>query len=387
MSWLRRSLSVRIALLVLGLMFVVAGGLSWMSYRAVRGQTEAAFRERLASLASQFVESGAAAPRETLARLTRLAADPAVAAAIAPGATAPARARALEILREGLPADRRSVLALVDTSGLRRLEVGPPDTSSWFGPAAEPRPTVRRIGPYGRFNDTVAYSDTRVPVLRDSTPVGVLVQRTRTVLSSGTADAVADLLGASIRYVAGDPSAGVWTDLTRFIPAPPEAAQRADTVSRFVWNGTAYIGIASRPVGTPFLFILHAPEAVAMAPASGYLRRALLLGLVALVLGGAGAFLLGRWIGRPIEAIAHGAEYLAGGGPWQRADELAPGEVGQLARAFNLMVDQVNRTTRHLIESEERYRLLAENARDIVSLRSGDGQTLYLSPSSTVLLG
>jgi two-component system cell cycle sensor histidine kinase/response regulator CckA len=65
----------------------------------------------------------------------------------------------------------------------------------------------------------------------------------------------------------------------------------------------------------------------------------------------------------------------------------APGEVGQLARAFNLMVDQVNRTTRHLIESEERYRLLAENARDIVSLRSGDGLTLYLSPSSTLLLG
>ena len=100
-----------------------------------------------------------------------------------------------------------------------------------------------------------------------------------------------------------------------------------------------------------------------------------------------GAFLLGRWIGRPIEAIAHGAERLAGGGPWQRADELAPGEVGQLARAFNLMVEQVNRTTGRLIESEERYRLLAENARDIVSLRSGEGRTLYLSPSSTLLLG
>ncbi len=387
MIQLNRSLSVRIALLVLGLLFVVAGGLSWMSYRAVRRQTAASFNERLGSLASRFAESGATAPRETLTRLTRLAAEPALAAALAPQATAAQRARAQQILQAGVPTDRRSVLALVDTMGRTRMEAGPPGGPPWLGPPADPRPAVRRVGPYGRLNDTMAYSDARVPVLRGDTSAGVVVQRTRTILSRRTADAVADLLGASIRYVAGDPSSGVWTDLTRFIPPPPAEALHPDTVSRFTWNRTTYIGIASKPAGTPFVFLLHAPEAAVMAPANAYLRGAILLVVVALALGGAGAFLLGRWIGRPIEAIAYGAERLASGERWLRADESAPGEVGQLARALNAMVGQVSQTTHHLTESEGRYRLLAENARDIVSLRDGNGRILYLSPSSSALLG
>jgi len=382
-----RSLSVRIALLVLALLFVVAGGLSWMSYRAVRRQTAAAFRTRLASLASQFAESGATQPRDALARLTKLAAEPALAEALAPGATEAQRAKAQQILQAGILTDRRYVLALVDTAGVHRIEVGPPGAPAWLGAPADPRPAARRVGPYGRLNDTTAYSDVRVPVLRGDTAVGVVVQRTRSILSRRTADAVAALLGASIHYVTGDPSSGVWTDLTRFIPPPPDAAQAADSVSRFDWNGTTYLGISSKTPGTPFLFLLHAPEQVVMAPATAYLRGAILLVVVALALGGAGAFLLGRWVGRPIEAIALGAERLANGERWLRADESAPGEVGQLARALNAMVGQVTQTTLHLMESEGRYRLLAENARDIVSLRDGKGRMLYLSPSFSALLG
>ena len=126
MRGLRRSLSGRIALLVLGLMFVVAGGLSWMSYRAVRRQTADAFRERLGSLASQFAESGAAGPRETLARLTRLAGGRRGGRRRShPGATGRA-ARALQVLRGRASPDRRSVLALMDTSGSGGWTLVPP---------------------------------------------------------------------------------------------------------------------------------------------------------------------------------------------------------------------------------------------------------------------
>jgi two-component system, cell cycle sensor histidine kinase and response regulator CckA len=384
---LKRSLSGRIALLVLGLLFLVAGGLSWMSYRVVQRQTAATFRERIASLATRFAEAGATAPRETMARLTRLASDPAVIAALAPGATIAQQSNARDVLQASLPADKRSVLALLDTAGSRRLEIGPLGEPSWLGPPAGARPATRRTGPYGRLNDSTLYTDSRVPVRRGDTTVGVIVQRSRATLSRSAASAIADVLGAQIRYVAGDPGAGIWTDLTQFIDAPPIEAQEADSVSRFDWNGTRFYGIAYRSPGSPLVSILHAPQSAVMAPADAYLRRAILLVALALSLGGVGAFLLGRWIGHPIESIAHGAERLARGEPWTRADEEAPGEVGQLARAFNLMVEQVRRTTGHLIESEERYRLLAENARDIVSLRNGEGETLYLSPSGSVLLG
>ena len=364
MSWLRRSLSVRIALLVLGLMFVVAGGLSWMSYRAVRGQTAAAFRERLASLASQFVESGSAGPRETMARLTRLAADPAVASALTPGASEATRARALEILRAGSP----SIVAaphLVDSSGRRRLSRSS-DTSSWFGPAAEPRrPCAASVPTVASTTHRVFRA--RVPVLRDSGR-SCAGPAPRTVLSSRTADAVASP-GRFDSYVIRSVSRRL-DQPHRFIHAPPEPPARRH-VSRLLERDRLHRD-ASRLVGTPFCHSARA-RGRSMAPANDYLRRAACLAWCPGA-GRRGAFL----------SAADRTSHRAMGMPPapRRRRSVAAAELARGSRTARPgLQPDVDQSPNHETSDRERGAVSAprRDARDIVSLRGGDGHTLYLS--------
>jgi PAS domain S-box-containing protein len=58
-----------------------------------------------------------------------------------------------------------------------------------------------------------------------------------------------------------------------------------------------------------------------------------------------------------------------------------------LARANRDLEERVEQRSEELKASEERYRLLAENASDLIVLRNIPGRVFYASPSSTKLLG
>jgi hypothetical protein len=320
MRWMDRFLGRRIAVVILLLLLAVAGSLSALFYLQVRRLTSRAAADRLTTLARQLAPITAAAPAEAFARLQRLATEAPIVAALAPAAVARDRAGAAQLLQRALPADQRSVIGLFDQSGGRVAGAGPAGQATWFGPAPGPASTVLPVGPYRRHNDSVLYYDVRVPVERGGVSVGALIQRTRSNLSSAAPATLAALIGASTSYVVGSPSTAIWTDLGRLLSPPPPAALRPDTLSRFTWDGTAYLGVATPVLRTPFVFIVRAPVAVVMAPTQAYLNRALLLTGLALLTGGLGAIALGRWLGRPLEEIAHTAEQIAAGDSARRAD-------------------------------------------------------------------
>jgi PAS domain S-box-containing protein len=379
MRWLDRSIARRIAVLVAALLLFATGVQSALSYLQVRHVLARAAAERLQALARQWETLFARPFTETPARLTKLASDPALAAALSPGASAPVRSAAAEALQHSLAADRRSVIALLDSAGTPIVQVGPRDQPVWFGTTASAARNAPRVSPYTRLNDSVLYYDVRVP-LREGRAEGTLVQRTRTVLSKAAPATLAGLFGTSTRVVIGSPASGVWHDLGRFLTPPPAIALRPDTNSDFSWEGVEYHGVARRIPGTGLVVLVLTPQAVVMAPARVYLWRAAVMGLFAVGLGGLGSVLFGRWLARPLKEMSYVAGAVAAGEGTRRADEHAPGELGALARSFNAMVSQVT-------QSEARYRLLAENARDIVSLQEADGRLLYVSPSATTLLG
>ncbi|HTL04901.1 MAG TPA: response regulator [Gemmatimonadales bacterium] len=377
LPWLDRSLARRMAALVAVLLLLATGIQSGLSYHQVRKVLRQEAEIRLRGIARQMEGMLSRPISETTSRLEHLAGNPAISAVLAPGATAQQKAAASALLQATiLPG--RSALALLDSSGGVVLQLGPPGRPAWYGPAAEPAPGGVAVTPYRRLNDSTAFLDVQVPVKSGARVLGTLVQRNPAALSRQAPATLAALMGGSSRLVIGSPATNVWFDLGRFLSPPPAGALRPDTLSQFSWDGTEYLGVAHPMSGTGQVLLVQAPRAAVLAPADHYLKRALLVAGLTILLGGLGAVLIGSWLNRPLERVTEVASAIAAGDMGRRADQNAPGEVGRLARSFNTMMDQVT-------HSDARYRILAENARDIVTLQQFDGTLLYVSPSAATL--
>jgi diguanylate cyclase (GGDEF)-like protein/PAS domain S-box-containing protein len=115
----------------------------------------------------------------------------------------------------------------------------------------------------------------------------------------------------------------------------------------------------------------------------------LLLGLsgVALATGIGTMVILVRSVVRPLAALRASASAIASGDSEARARVSGPEEVASLARDFNEMTDALAAKTEAVRESEKRYRLLADNASDIIWTMDMSLHLTYESPSVTRIRG
>ncbi len=153
--------------------------------------------------------------------------------------------------------------------------------------------------------------------------------------------------------------------------------------------------------GIDWIISVILPESDFMAPVAANSRNIVLLGLLGLAAAAATGWGTARWVTRPIVALNASARALAAG-IWENPVSVdREDEVGELARSFNDMairlrssIDVLNREVlerlqieRSLRESEEKYRTLFEDSRDMVFFSSPDGTMLDVNPSGIRMLG
>ncbi|WP_461209282.1 PAS domain S-box protein [Desulfocurvus sp. DL9XJH121] len=89
----------------------------------------------------------------------------------------------------------------------------------------------------------------------------------------------------------------------------------------------------------------------------------------------------------PMRSLLHTVEAVAQGQLDHRVDIPEGDEFGELARAFNHMIDQLVKGRNQLREAEERYRSIFENAVEGVFRSTPDGRFLSVNPSMAEILG
>ncbi|MBL0938462.1 MAG: response regulator [Gemmatimonadaceae bacterium] len=131
-----------------------------------------------------------------------------------------------------------------------------------------------------------------------------------------------------------------------------------------------YVDYAGRPVVGAWRWIpeldlalvLETPQDAAFAPARSLLLRSLLLGLGAITLLAFGVVAIARRFTRPVLVVADAAKSVAAGNFAVLAPEVGDDEVGQLARAFNVMTERLQSLYTRLASQVEATQAALEKA-------------------------
>jgi len=116
-------------------------------------------------------------------------------------------------------------------------------------------------------------------------------------------------------------------------------------------------------------------------------KTGLYIGLTILTLGILFSWIFGHLITKPINALRNAATEMANGNTDIRLDIKSPDEVGDLARAFDIMVKNINAAVSSLEESEERFRNVTEAAADAIISVNQESKIVFWNAAATRIFG
>ncbi|MDW7710626.1 MAG: GAF domain-containing protein [Deferrisomatales bacterium] len=194
--------------------------------------------------------------------------------------------------------------------------------------------------------------------------------------------------------IARHPDAGPWLGQsaagTEVLRSALESMGGGRTVRGLDGVERLYVGAALRSQGREVAYVtVGVPSAVAYAGSRRILVRDLgWLGAVILVTLAAAWWLGGRLLVRPARALARAARALGEGRLSSRTGlDDAPGELGQVARAFDLMAEDLARRERELREREATLRALIDGNSEPLLLLDPAGTVLAANEAAARSLG
>jgi signal transduction histidine kinase len=343
----------RLPLLISILLIVAVGGFSWGAYKQLEHALEGAGTAR----AQAAVQRLSLLLRDGVTRLgtesRRTANDTTVLKVLLRNDSA-AAARLSEAFDKAANATSQLVsIALLDRDGRVLISAGdsvPADLArskmlSALDTAAEHTIFTRLNGESG-----AAWFNLAVEVRRDSAPIGYLVQR-RLISSDQGASQLEGLIGSEASLLFTNRGDTTWTNLLETVPGPLLDSTGANAVSYVDAKGEKRIGGTFRIAGTPWIAAVALPERVILAPARTHLDETTALALLIIAIGTVGAWLISRRITTPLAEMTAAARSMAKGDYTRRVPDGRDDELGQLARSFNSMAQQVSDATQGLEES------------------------------------
>jgi len=347
------SFKYRLPLLIGTLLALIIVACNWASYRAVKASALAVGRERLQNLTLQL-SSMLQQSANNISTKTALAANEPAIRAFVKSPTSESRTDVGKVLQQFLaPQDQNSL----------RVELWSTDRLLLVLPESQPTPLsdlnaefrysavepFRTIGNIRRLNDTIGFPAVAAIKGDDGKVAGYLVRWRKVAASADTRQQMTKLLGTNATLYIGDQADDVWTDLASIIPKPPLDVRTHDDIQTYDRDGNTPVIALARPIaGTPWLILIEFPDDVVLKPVNGFMRRMLIIGTFLFVMGVAGAFVLSRKVTGPLYELTAGATAISRGDHSRLVNIDQKDEFGQLASAFNAMVEKLRESQREL---------------------------------------
>ena len=375
------SFKYRLPLLIGTLLAAVIVACNWASYRAVRASALEVGRERLQNLTQQLSGLLQQSASNILTKTATVANDPVIRAFVKDPETG-SRAEAQKLLQQFVaPQDQNSIRTELWSAEHGLLLATPEGDTTPLGDltaefkqgAAEPFKTV---GAIRKVKETIGFPAVAAVKSEDGKVAGYLVRWRKLAASADTRQQMTKLLGTSATLYLGNHADDVWTDLASIVAKPTRDVRTSDGVLSYERDGNTSVLALARPIlGTPWLILIEFPDQVVLKPVNGFVKRMAIISLFLFVMGVASAFVLSRNITRPLYELTAGAAAISRGDHSRAVKIDQKDELGQLATAFNAMVEKLHDSQRELERKvQERTAQLEEANRQLASLSESHAQ-------------
>ena len=350
------SIRNRLTLLIGSLVFVIIAIAIWASYRGVRDAAIEVGRARLVSLTQQLAGLSQQSGVDLLSKTSIAANDPAILAFLR-SPSAATRHEASAILQQFAPPRDPNSLNAELWKADYTLALVIPDGASIPSVDQEPELKQCSVEPFKSvsalrvLNDAITYTATAAAMDTTGKPLGYLVRWRRLSPAPDARKRLSDLLGSEAALFYGNARGDVWTDMEKVVPTPPSGLASTLEITHYAREGKSVMALGRPIIGTPWFVVIEFPDQVFLTPGNLFLRRMVLIGLVLLLLGLAGAFALSRSITKPLYSLTHAASVISGGDYSYIVNIRRTDELGALASAFNVMVVKARDSQRLLEQS------------------------------------
>ncbi|MEX1183462.1 MAG: ATP-binding protein [Gemmatimonadota bacterium] len=341
--WGRQSIEWKLPAAFVALLALLGGSHMIVAYRGFEQSATAAVRERLNGSASQLALLVSNSNQQRSTALGRLFESPQFAP-VMEGTADPDSV--LESIAQASPASSSSFVILDD--GLN--EIASSGAPTWPAAMDELRAVAAtalelsgqlQVSRLIEEHEGAHFWSALAARRADGTRI-VLAQLRR--IGEGEArssDAVESLIGATTVLVANANGSGSWVRLDGTLtPAPDAPDWTADTES-YRRAGTGYLAKIVAVPGTPWLIVTETPVSAARERTVAFVRMTLPVGILVLLVGAGGAWLMARVYTRPMRAFASAAADFGRGDFGRRLDVQRRDELGLMAAAFNGMAAEV----------------------------------------------
>ena len=345
-----KSLSRRLPLLISGLLIAALAAFAFVGYRQLTSALTAAAKARVESASRVLARTFEASVVPIRAELNRTVSDSTVHRLYLANNTR-TRAAAERSIADRLSKNVQVIgVELRDKDGKRLLWVDGAAAAKAArlrdGHVESAPPKGLVAGPIVTDRGTLFY-ELEVPIMGSrSDTIGTAAQF-RQLSSAQATQLIGELIGSDVTLLFGNGTGG-WSDLSKMVPGPSVAAKGPSVIAYRAQDGSDRLGAWTGMKSTPWLVWVDVRKSAILAPARRFLGGMALAGLLILIVGALGAWLISRQITAPLREIALAANGISEGDYSRRATVSRQDEMGFLADAFNGMANQIDDSHREL---------------------------------------